>query len=113
MRTGVGAGCGAGEGPCEGNVAGSTRAAGSWAASRSVSDDSGSCMMGAAGAGLAPKSNLLTGALVATGAGLSMPGMLIAPVTGARDGAAPLANAAGRGCSMPGMRTGTGAADAG
>ena len=46
--------------------------------------DSGSCLIGAAAAGLAPKSNLLTGALVATGAGWSMPGMRMAPVTGAR-----------------------------
>jgi hypothetical protein len=72
-----------------------------------VSDDNGSCLIGAAAAGFAPKSNLLTGALVATGAGLSIPGMRMAPVTGARGGAAAGAEAAaGRGWSIPGMRMG-------
>ncbi len=107
MRTGVAAAAGV--------AVGSVRAAGFCAASRSVSVDSGSCLIGATGAGLAPKSNLLTGALVETGAGLSIPGMRIAPVTGARaaTGAAPAGGVAGRGWSMPGIRMGVGAADAG
>jgi hypothetical protein len=61
-----------------------------------VSVDKGSALIGAAAAGLAPKSNLLTGALAETGAGLSMPGMRMAPVTGAR-GAGAAAGAAARG----------------
>lgn len=57
------------------------------AASRSDRLDSGSCLIGVEATGR-PKSNLLTGALVDTGAGWSMPGMRMLPVAGARGASA-------------------------
>ncbi len=86
------------------------------ACNRSVKLDSGSCLIGAM-AGLPPKSNLPTGALVDTGAGWSMPGMRMLPVEGARASGGGTVGATGAGAaargvtgaSMPGMRNGVGA----